>query len=98
MGGGITVVKEGAIIASLALPIAGLISDQPLQKVAGEFTAIRDAMDGVAEWQPPYLVFKALFGASLVCNKGPRLSDVGLVDVFEEKRLESCILDVFYDS
>jgi adenine deaminase len=44
------------------------------------------------DWQPPYLVFKALFGASLVCNAGPRLSDVGLVDVFENVVLESCVI------
>ena len=53
---------------------------------------MRTALDGLVDWQPPYLVFKALFGASLVCNAGPRLSDVGLVDVFEDKILKSCVL------
>ena len=95
MNGGMVVVKEGQIIASIALPVAGLISQQPLETVAKDFAAIRQAMNEVVEWQPPYLVFKALFGASLVCNKGPRLSDVGIVDVFEERILETCILDSF---
>nr|WP_321446056.1 adenine deaminase C-terminal domain-containing protein [uncultured Cohaesibacter sp.] len=97
MDGGLVVVKDGEIIASLALPIAGLISEDSLDEVASGLAEIRAAMDAVVDWQPPYLVFKALFGASLVCNKGPRLSDVGIVDVFEERLLESCILETRHD-
>jgi adenine deaminase len=46
----------------------------------------------IVAWQPPYLVFKACFGASLVCNAGPHLSDKGVVDTFEGIRLESVVL------
>lgn len=91
--GGLVVVKAGQVIALLPLPIAGLISDKPLATVADELGQIRSAMDRLVDWHPPFLVFKALFGASLVCNAGPRLSDVGLVDVFENRILESCILE-----
>ncbi|MEJ8472810.1 adenine deaminase [Roseibium algae] len=91
--GGIAVASDGKLIAMLPLPIAGLISDKPLEVVATELAAIRTAMDDLVGWKPPFLVFKALFGASLVCNAGPRLSDVGLVDVFEARILESCVLD-----
>lgn len=98
MDGGSVVVRDGAVIAALALPIAGLISPQSLEQVAAGFAAIRTAMDEVVDWQPPYLVFKALFGASLVCNKGPRLSDMGIVDIFEQRLLESCILETAIDS
>lgn len=90
--GGLAVVSGGRVIASLALPLAGLISDKPIEDVASNFTEIRAAVDTLVDWQPPYLVFKALFGASLVCNAGPRLSDVGLVDVFENRILESCVI------
>lgn len=91
--GGLAVASEGKVIANLELPIAGLISEKPLRDVARDFTNLREALDALVDWQPPYLVFKALFGASLVCNAGPRLSDVGLVDVFEKQILASCVLE-----
>jgi adenine deaminase len=92
MQGGLAVVADGKVLAKLMLPVAGLISKQPLADVAKEFADLRAMLDNLVDWQPPYLVFKALFGASLVCNAGPRLSDVGFVDVFEDKILESCVL------
>ena len=92
MQGGVAVVANGKVLAKLALPIAGLVSDKPLAEVAMEFANLRTALDGLVDWQPPYLVFKALFGASLVCNAGPRFSDVGLVDVFQNKVLKSCVV------
>ncbi|MBT0957043.1 adenine deaminase [Alphaproteobacteria bacterium KMM 3653] len=90
--GGLAVVAEGEVLARLELPVAGLLSEAPLAEVAEAFAQLRGALDGLVDWQPPYLVFKALFGASLVCNAGPRLSDLGLVDVFGEKILESSVL------
>lgn len=90
--GGLCVVADGQIMAHLALPIAGLVSEAPLSDTAKGFIALRDALDRLVDWQPPYLVFKALFGASLVCNLGPRLSDMGLVDVFQGKIIEKPVL------
>jgi adenine deaminase len=90
--GGLVVVADGRVVAKLMLPVAGLINEEPLAKVALDFADLRAALDDLVDWQPPYLVFKALFGASLVCNAGPRLSDVGLVDVFDGKILRSCVL------
>ena len=80
LGGGLIVVKDGQILAELALPVAGLISTAPTAEIAAEFEAVREAMDQIVTWQPPLLVFKACFGASLVCNPGPHLSDLGIVD------------------
>lgn len=91
-GGGLCAVARQKIVAQVDLPLAGLVSEAPVEKVADEFAAIRKAMDDIVDWQPPYLVLKALFGASLVCNAGPRLSDIGIVDVFEGKRLDSPVL------
>jgi adenine deaminase len=90
--GGVAVAVGGKVAACLPLPLAGLMSHAPLAKIAGNFAAVRHALDDLVDWQPPYLVFKALFGASLVCNPGPRLSDKGLVDVFAHKLLETCVL------
>lgn len=91
-GGGLAVAAQGEIRALLPLPVAGLLSDAPLPELASALANLRAALDGLVDWSPPYLVFKALFGASLVCNAGPRLSDVGLVDPFENRVLKSCVL------
>jgi len=92
MRGGLAVAENGQTVAALALPIGGLISPAPLADVASGFAVVRAAMDRVVDWCPPYLVFKACFGASLVCNPGPRLSDHGIVDPFVEAVWESCVL------
>lgn len=79
-GGGLAVASKGKILAELALPIAGLVSTAPAAELSKQFQNVRTAMDEIVDWQPPYLVFKACFGASLVCNAGPHLSDLGIVD------------------
>ena len=95
LGGGLAVVEEGRVIADLALPIAGLVSPAPLSEVAGKLREIRSAMDRTVDWQPPYLVFKACFGASLVCNAGPHLSDLGIVDSHQGIVLANPVLETF---
>lgn len=97
MQGGLAVARNGTVKAQLALPIAGLVSGERLEDVARDFAALRKTLDQYVDWAPPYLVFKALFGASLVCNAGPRLSDLGIVDPFENVRMPSCILETFTD-
>jgi adenine deaminase len=79
-GGGMAVAKRGQVTALLPLPVAGLVSDRPLGEVAAAFRAIRAAADEVAEWKPPYRIFKALVGASLACNPGPHVTDLGISD------------------
>ena len=79
-GGGMAVAREGKVAASLALPIAGVMAAAPTAEVAAGFRRLREAADAVAEWQPPYRVFKACTGASLACNPGPHLTDLGLTD------------------
>lgn len=78
--GGMAVAARGAVRAVLPLPVAGLLSDAPAGEVARAFAALRAAADPIADWQPPYRVFKACVGASLACNAGPHLTDLGLAD------------------
>ena len=79
-GGGMAVAQGGAVTALLPLPICGLLSDAPVEEVAAQFAAVKAAADGIADWQPPYLIFKAIVGASLACNAGPHVTDVGVAD------------------
>ncbi len=80
-GGGMAVASGEKVTALLPLPLSGLVSDAPLAEVAAGFEAVREAVGKVVEWQPPYLVFKACFGATLACNTGPHQTDMGIADV-----------------
>lgn len=79
-GGGMAVARGGVVTALLPLPVCGLVSDAEPAAIAAGFRAVKDACDSVAEWKPPYRVFKAFVGASLACNAGPHLTDLGLTD------------------
>ncbi|MBP1849130.1 adenine deaminase [Rhizobium halophytocola] len=91
-GGGMAVVVDGEVLALLPLPLSGLVSDVPLRDVAHAFAELRAAMDRVVDWEPPYLAFKACFGATLACNAGPHQTDRGIADIAEGKLLETPVL------
>jgi adenine deaminase len=80
MRGGIAVVKDGHVIARIAYPVAGLLSDKSPAEVAREHKRVVEAAGEICTWQPPYRTFKALEGQSLACNPGPHLTDLGLTD------------------
>lgn len=93
-GGGMAVASQGKVTALLPLPLSGLVSDAPLEEVARGFEKLRAAVGEVVEWQPPYLVFKACFGATLACNIGPHQTDMGIADVLTGGVMESPVLAV----
>ena len=93
-GGGMAVAKDGRIEAILPLPLSGLVSEAPLEETATAFRDIRKAMEKIVDWQPPYLVFKACFGATLACNTGPHQTDRGIADVVTGEVLESPVLEI----
>ena len=92
-GGGMAVASNGWVDAILPLPLSGLVTEASLKDTATAFRSIRKAMDAVVDWQPPYLVFKACFGATLACNIGPHQTDRGIDDVLTGKILESPVLE-----
>ncbi|WP_425903149.1 adenine deaminase [Agrobacterium radiobacter] len=93
-GGGMAVASEGKVTALLPLPLSGLVSDAPLEDVAQAFEELRAAVGKVVDWQPPYLVFKACFGATLACNIGPHQTDMGIADVLTGRVMESPVIAV----
>ncbi|MEI4471763.1 adenine deaminase [Frigidibacter sp. MR17.24] len=79
MGGGITVWKDGAETASVALPIAGLMSDSPAAEVAAAAGRMVAAMaDCGCTLNNAYMQHSLL---ALVVIPELRISDLGLVDV-----------------
>ncbi|MBB6487912.1 adenine deaminase [Rhizobium lusitanum] len=79
-GGGMATAEDGKVTALLALPVCGLLSDAPAHEVAEDFAKLRLAADAFADWMPPIRTFKAVVGASLACNPGPHVTDLGLTD------------------
>ena len=94
-GGGMAVASRGKVDCLLPLPLAGLVSDRRGSMRSPRNSAkLRAAVDRIVDWQPPYLVFKACFGATLACNAGPHQTDRGIADVATGRLLESPILEV----
>jgi adenine deaminase len=79
MHGGLTVVAEGQVLASLALPLAGLMSPQPLETVAAQLEAVEEAAVSLGASVPaPFAVLSFL---ALPVIPELKLTDKGLVDV-----------------
>lgn len=79
-GGGMALSQHGKLLASIDMPIGGMLSDLPAPELAKQFKKLRDLSAQVADWEPPYRVFKAIEGTCLACNAGPHLTDLGLTD------------------
>ncbi|HEF8771670.1 TPA: adenine deaminase [Providencia stuartii] len=79
-GGGMALVQNGKVLAHVAMPIAGMLSDLPAEQLAKQFRQLRELSSQIADWEPPYRVFKAIEGTCLACNAGPHLTDLGLTD------------------
>lgn len=79
LNGGLVATAGGEVLASLALPIAGLLSDEPLEVVvAGLAELERVARDLGATLPSPFAVLSFL---ALPVIPELRLTDLGLVDV-----------------
>jgi adenine deaminase len=79
VGGGIVVVDGGRIVAECPLPVAGLLSDQPLEVVVAQSRACNDAAHTLG-WTgaTPFLTL-AFLALSVIPSL--KLTDRGLVDV-----------------
>ena len=79
VGGGIVAVDDGRIVAECPLPVAGLLSDQPLDVVVEQSRACNDAAHALG-WRgaTPFLTL-AFMALSVIPSL--KLTDRGLVDV-----------------
>jgi adenine deaminase len=79
MQGGLTAVKDGRPLASLPLPVAGLMSPEPLEAVAAQLEAVEEAAVSLGATVPaPFAVLSFL---ALPVIPELKLTDRGLVDV-----------------
>ncbi|QLK60264.1 amidohydrolase family protein [Enterobacteriaceae bacterium Kacie_13] len=79
-GGGMALSQNAQLLAKVEMPIAGMLSDLPAETLASQFKNLRELSAQIADWEPPYRVFKAIEGTCLACNAGPHLTDLGLTD------------------
>jgi adenine deaminase len=84
--GGLVVVAKGKVLGSLALPIAGLLSDEPLEMVVGKLEKLEQlALNLGSTLISP---FSTLSFLALPVIPDLRLTDLGLVDVNEFKLIK----------
>ena len=79
--GGLVVAAEGKVLASLALPIAGLLSDEPLEVVVSKLERLEQLAKDLGAILPS--PFSTLSFLALPVIPELRLTDLGLVDVNE---------------
>ncbi len=78
MDGGLAVAAEGRILASLPLPVAGLMSTEPIDAVVRRFQAVEEAAASLGAKVPaPFAVLSFL---ALPVIPSLKLTDRGLVD------------------
>ncbi|MBQ7848884.1 MAG: adenine deaminase, partial [Clostridia bacterium] len=80
MGGGMVVAEDGKIVAELALPIAGLITDRPLAEVNAALERCKTAAVERGT-QPGIDPFMTMSFASLPVIPTLRLTTRGVIDV-----------------
>ncbi|MCQ6281917.1 adenine deaminase [Bacillus sp. EB600] len=87
MQGGLIVVENGRSLASLELPIAGLLSDQPYQQVNSNLSFINNALKdlGASGFFNPFLTLSFL---ALPVIPELKLTDIGLFHVPSFKHID----------
>lgn len=81
--GGFSVVENGKLIASLELPVGGILTEVPLEQVAKEVEQLRKAMEslGYCHYNP----IMSISTHSLPVSPALKITDFGLIDVNEGK-------------
>ena len=89
MGGGMMAVKDGRILAALPLPIAGLMSDRPVEEVAGMVSRLDAAWKELGcGLESPFMTLALI---SLPVLPELRLTNRGLVDSLNFTLLPSTV-------
>jgi adenine deaminase len=84
IGGGMVAVRDGKVLACLALPLYGLLADKPAGEVAAEYGRLLGAVRDLG--CPLPAPFHTLAFAGLPITIGRlKISPRGLVDVWQEK-------------
>ncbi len=86
MQGGFVIVNEGKVLASLALPIAGLMTDRPAEETTANLHSLHSALH-VLHPDLDFHLFLTLSFLSLPVIPELKLTDTGLFDVNEFRHI-----------
>lgn len=79
IGGGMVLVLEGRVLAEIPLPVAGLLSTEPVAVVARQVADMREAAPQTG--LPADNSFMGIVSQTLAVSPFAKLSDLGLIDV-----------------
>ncbi len=79
LGGGFVAVADGAVLAELPLPLAGLVTEAPVREAADALTALDEAARSLGVTLPSPFMALSFLGLPVIPEL--KLTDLGLVDV-----------------
>jgi adenine deaminase len=83
MQGGLVVINKGRAIARLPLPVCGLLSTDPAEKVSGDFEALEKTAATLGDLPPAPFALLSFIALPVIPEL--RLTDMGIVDVLQFK-------------
>ena len=86
MGGGLAAADGDAVLARLPLPVAGLMSEDPIEKVRADYQAMTAAAHSLGSPMPDPFMVMSFMGLEVIPKL--KLTDLGLVDVEQFKLVE----------
>lgn len=86
MGGGIAIVNEGAVLDALELPIAGLMSNKPLEYVSARVKSLNQTAQSLGVTLEDPLMSLSFMALPVIPKL--KLTDQGLVDVEKFEQVE----------
>ncbi len=89
MQGGFVIVSEGKVLGKLALPIAGLLTEEPVGQVIAGLEEINQVYHNLGGSLPAPFMTISFIGLPTVPDLG--LTDLGLVDVFSHRLISSFV-------
>jgi adenine deaminase len=79
IGGGIVVADEGRVVAELPLPVAGLLSDEPVGAVVRRMDTVHEQLGGLGVKIASPIMTLSFLALSVIPSL--KITDLGLVDV-----------------
>ncbi|MFO7323253.1 MAG: adenine deaminase [Chloroflexota bacterium] len=79
MGGGLAAVDENEVLARLPLPVAGLMSEEPIETVKRDYDALIAAAHQLGSTMPDPFMTMSFMALEVIPKL--KLTDIGLVDV-----------------
>ncbi len=89
MQGGFVLVSDGKVLGKLALPIAGLLTEEPVEDVIAGLEEINQAYHNLGGSLPAPFMTISFIGLPTVPDLG--LTDMGLIDVFSHRLISSFV-------